>query len=382
MMRWKQAAALALAGVLAAASVFPALAVEKPSDMDDATWARLQDNVLEYDEIENLVVYYNPVYRQVEDSINVNITPLTDAVAALREDALELRSDARKAKDDGDTMNYMINTAVADAGQDVAKSLEKAAKSVDSMTRSTKNQIRRTMTSAIQQMVIGYHTASSSKELLDGLVEMYDAVYQSTVTQQGLGMATAADVQSAQAALVSAQNSQKSVDDALVSLKQNLCYMTGWAYDAQPEIGQVPAPDLNRIDAMNPEVDVQTAISYNPTIIEQRSLSGNGDVNRNYKFRALEETEAKIKTQVEVLYQAVIQAKTAYDAACSTMQNAQITMDSADRMYSLGMVGRLEYLQMKVGYLQQKMTYDSAVLSLTQAMETYDWALHGVITLD
>ena len=54
MRTWKQAAALTLSVLLTVSAAFPALAVEKPADMDDATWARLQDNTLEYAEIENL----------------------------------------------------------------------------------------------------------------------------------------------------------------------------------------------------------------------------------------------------------------------------------------------------------------------------------------
>ena len=44
MRTWKQAAALTLSVLLTVSAAFPALAVEKPADMDDATWARLQDN--------------------------------------------------------------------------------------------------------------------------------------------------------------------------------------------------------------------------------------------------------------------------------------------------------------------------------------------------
>ena len=62
--RW--AAALGLTGILTLGVPFGAMAaIEKPEQMDDATWARLQDNVLEYDEISDLVEYYNPTYRQV-----------------------------------------------------------------------------------------------------------------------------------------------------------------------------------------------------------------------------------------------------------------------------------------------------------------------------
>lgn len=108
MRTWKQAVALTLSVLLTVSAAFPALAVEKPADMDDATWARLQDNTLEYDEIENLVLYYNPTYRQVVDTIEVQLDPLKTAVADLKDYVQEQRDDARRAKDDGDMMSYKI----------------------------------------------------------------------------------------------------------------------------------------------------------------------------------------------------------------------------------------------------------------------------------
>ena len=115
MRTWKQAAALTLSALLAAGSVFPALAVEKPAEMDDATWARLQDNTLEYDEIENLVLYYNPTYRQVVDTIEVQLEPLKTAVADLKDYVQDQRDEARKAKDNDDMISYKIGMATAAA---------------------------------------------------------------------------------------------------------------------------------------------------------------------------------------------------------------------------------------------------------------------------
>ena len=76
--RW--AAALGLTGILTLGVPFGAMAaIEKPEQMDDATWARLQDNVLEYDEISDLVEYYNPTYRQVVEQIEINAKPMEEA---------------------------------------------------------------------------------------------------------------------------------------------------------------------------------------------------------------------------------------------------------------------------------------------------------------
>lgn len=383
MRKWKRAAALTLSALLAAGSVFPALAVEKPAEMDDATWARLQDNTLEYDEIENLVLYYNPTYRQVVDTIEVQLEPLKTAVADLKDYVQDQRDEARKAKDNDDMISYKIGMATAAAIEKQAvKGLETGLRTAQGATKPTKDQIRRTMTSVIEGLVITYNQTLASKELVDTSVALAQAAYDSTVAQQSIGMATEADVQSALKSLTSAQNGQKSLEDGLKTLKRNICVQTGWDYNADMEIGAVPTPDLASISAMNPDEDTKKAISYNPTISSLRASNGHGDVNRGIKERSLEDTENKISTKVHDLYTAVLQSKITYDGAASAYESARLTMEGNERKYAMGMLGNLQYLQLKMAYLQQKQAYDTAVLSLNQAINDYNWALYGVVTLD
>ncbi len=383
MRKWKRAAALTLSALLAAGSVFPALAVEKPAEMDDATWARLQDNTLEYDEIENLVLYYNPTYRQVVDTIEVQLEPLKTAVADLKDYVQDQRDEARKAKDNDDMISYKVGMATAAAIEKQAvKGLETGLRTAQGATKPTKDQIRRTMTSVIEGLVITYNQTLASKELVDTSVALAQAAYDSTVAQQSIGMATEADVQSALKSLTSAQNGQKSLEDGLKTLKRNICVQTGWDYNADMEIGAVPAPDLASISAMNPDEDTKKAISYNPTIRSLRASNGHGDVNRGIKERSLEDTENKISTKVHDLYTAVLQSKITYDGAASAYESARLTMEGNERKYAMGMLGNLQYLQLKMTYLQQKQAYDTAVLSLNQAINDYNWALYGVVTLD
>lgn len=383
MRKWKQAAALTLSALLAAGSVFPALAVEKPAEMDDATWARLQDNTLEYDEIENLVLYYNPTYRQVVDTIEVQLEPLKTAVADLKDYVQDQRDEARKAKDNDDMISYKIGMATAAAIEKQAvKGVETGLRTAQGATKPTKDQIRRTMTSVIEGLVITYNQTLASKELVDTSVALAQAAYDSTVAQQSIGMATEADVQSALKSLTSAQNGQKSLEDGLKTLKRNICVQTGWDYNADMEIGAVPTPDLASISAMNPDEDTKKAISYNPTIRSLRASNGHGDVNRGIKERSLEDTENKISTKVHDLYTAVLQSKITYDGAASAYESARLTMEGNERKYAMEMLGNLQYLQLKMTYLQQKQAYDTAVLSLNQAINDYNWALYGVVTLD
>ncbi|MBO6270420.1 MAG: transporter, partial [Clostridium sp.] len=57
-----RAAALVLSLACATASPVTALAENPQFAHDEATWARLRDNVMEYDELQMLVEEYNPHY--------------------------------------------------------------------------------------------------------------------------------------------------------------------------------------------------------------------------------------------------------------------------------------------------------------------------------
>ena len=51
--------------------------------------------------------------------------------------------------------------------------------------------------------------------------------------------------------------------------------MLGWAVDGQPEIRDVPEPDLNRIASMNPDADMETAIANNYDVKYFEKKAGN-----------------------------------------------------------------------------------------------------------
>ncbi len=374
----KMAAVFGMACVLTVPSPLCSMAqAERPETIDEETWTRLQDNVLEYDEIGNLVEYYNPTYQQAVQNVQINIQPYEDAALQLRGAAKELIEDAKLEKDENIILEQTYR-AYAKGYQQTAKTFEKAVKTIKSSTRSMLNSARKQLTSGVQQLFLGYCQALSSKEMADAAAELAQEAYRSALTRRDMGMATDTDVQSALKSLQSAQAGQQSLNDTLNSLRQNLQFMTGWSYDAVVEIGAAPVPDLSQIDAMNPENDLETAISNNYTYIDQRKVSGKGTSNRDAKFRTLDESEAKIKIQLESLYQAVLQNKAAYEASRLSMESARLTMNGSDTRYQQGMIGKLEYLQLKMAFLQQKAAAEAASIGLVQAMENYRWAVEGL----
>ena len=397
----RRAASLFLCGMLfvTAACTLPVRAADKPEWVDDETWNRLQDNVMEYDELENLVRYFNPSYQQVLESITPMIDASRLAASQMRssEDLKTMKDSSKELKKALDQMDpnsesmmdqmiyqqtytmYLTMQAGIQGVEQGAKAISKTAVVMDQQTRSVREQTLYSLTSAVQQMFIGYNQALASRDLCAAAAELSEAAAQSAETQRSVGMATENDVLSAQQALLSAQNQITSLDNTLSSLRQNLYLMTGWTYDASAEIGTVPAPDLARIDAMDLNADTEQAIDNSYSLKTLEDTLKTSKASAVTKDKKIEEAKAEIKTQMEALYQTVLTDRSAYEAASTALEAAGLTQESSKRQYDLGMIGRLQYLQAQTAWLQQKMTADNASMTLTQAILDYEWALKGII---
>lgn len=114
-----------------------------------------------------------------------------------------------------------------------------------------------------QEMMVSLEQSAYNLENLQSTRDLLQQQYEATQAQMSVGMATQTDVltalksvQDQDTAILTAKKSQENVH-------RNLCLMLGWSADAQPEIREVPQPDLSRVDALDPNADAQTAIDNN-----------------------------------------------------------------------------------------------------------------------
>ena len=92
--------------------------------------------------------------------------------------------------------------------------------------------------------------------------------------------------------------------------------------------------------------------------------------------------EQKIGAALSNLYSQVLQARDSYNQAKSALELEQQNMEAAQRKYDLGMMSRLEYLQVQNTFVGKKAEYRIQELNLQGAMDAYDWALKGSMTLN
>lgn len=372
--RWS----LCMAAVMTAMLSVPAQAASL-SDYDEAARIRIQDDVLEYDEIPALVSLYNPdiqqAYARMEDALAVYRSGMTE----YKNRAAELDREAENASESGNVAESMVYQMNAAAMRTMAKEYKKAVERAESVS-STRSLIQAedTVTMYVQQMVQGYAQMETGCEIAQKGVELAQAAYDSAVVQSGLGMASAADVKAAENSLQTAQAGLRAAEEGKNAMKQNICMMTGWNYQADMTIAAVPELELSQIESVNLQADTEKAINNNYELISIRQEKANTTVAKNVRERNLSEKEQEIRISMTSLYETLRQKLSEKEGADAAWAVAQKEREALDRKQQLGMVGRLEYLQGELACLQAESAKQTADLELRKAYEEYEWQITGI----
>lgn len=403
-----------------AATPMEALAENPQFAHDEATWERLKDNVMEYDELSLLVEEYNPNYQNEQASYND--TKNDDDAAQIRRDAKDSAQDmydsAEDLKEQAEDLSSMADDlsdqaqAALDAGNPaLAAQLQAGAASymagyapLMSAAAMTQNSALKSDISAdssyvdsdmrkiqhvknqkgiivsTQNLFNSYNQLRANAALIQKNVEVMEAALRATETQASIGMATQADVLKAQKNLQSIQSTQTETLASLETLRQNLCMMTGWSYDAQPEIREVPHANGDAIAQINLEADTQTALANNYDLQYSRRALGNMQENstdRKNQERTVKNLEQTVSATMTNLYNDIRQ-----EADCLAVSSGRACHRGADHVCpgnkeELRMACDIEYLQEQSTYLSKQVAEQTADMALFQAIETYQWAVNG-----
>lgn len=421
--QYKQVLPLLTAAALASFSPMQALAANPQFAHDEATWAKLQDNTMEYDELGLLVEEYNPNYQNEQASYND--TKNDDDAAEIRKDAKnsaddmydsaeDLRDQAEDLSDQADDLSDQAEAAREAGNAALAAQLQAGAASymagyapLMSAAAMTQNSALKSDISAdssyvdsdmrkiqhiknqkgivvsTQNLFNSYNQLRVNADLIQKNVEVMEAVANAAQTQASIGMATQADVLKAQKNLQSIKSTQTETLSSLETLRQNLCMMTGWSYDAQPEIKEVPQADLAAIDQINLEADRQKALENNYDLqYSKRALNNmqENSTDKKNQERTVKNLEQSISASMTNLYNDIQQKKIAWQLAQAELATEQQSMSAVETKRGLGMVSDLEYLQAQSSFLGKQIMERTANMALFQAVETYNWAVNGYLS--
>ena len=335
-------------------------------------WARLRDNVLEYEEIEDLVYEYNT-------------TVLNNAQTYNRENARDRREVVKEYMDQAaDALDAYTYTSSPDLLVAANRAEQAAENNVLEGDRTASmigyKQTEKGIAKQAQTAMNTYYKLQYQLTALEKNRELLAATVGSVQGRQSQGMATYAEVLNAQQNVQSADAQIIAMKSQIEDTRQNLIIMLGWKQGDMPEIRPMPAVQMDRISAMNVEEDTRTALGADYTLqLDQRKMNNSiTDANKNIYKKTVEEDKQKIAVAVNDGYQKVIQAKNSYDEAVLNLEVETKNWNAANTKYQLGSISRMEYLQAEAGLVQAQMDREVKNLDLFQAMENYDWIIKGV----
>lgn len=378
MKKWKQISACCLAAVLAAAAPTGTAWAGSPEFARSAEeWAKLRDNVMEYDELAGLIHEYNVTVQNNQRDYNEKKNKTSDEIAQDYRDAADA---VRSSMSGDDSPQAIMQDSMAEAQ---ALSLEQQADDnvEDSeIFKMTYDQTEATLVSNAQTNMISYHQKARDLDLKKKNRELLAATYDSVVLKMNHGMATQMEVLTALENLQNADAAILTAESDLENTRQKLCVMLGWRYDASPEIREIPAVDLNRIQSMDPAADKAKALENNYTLrINKKKLANSSNNSKKESLQmTIDDNIQRIGSSVDSAYKNVIQSQTAYQQAAVSLEVASKNMEAAERKMQIGTLSRLDYLTQQYAYLQAQVAMEDASMALFQAVESYDWNIDGL----
>ena len=210
-------------------------------------------------------------------------------------------------------------------------------------------------------------------------LEIAEAAYNTAKRQADLGMYSAAQLRFAENARNAAQALADASAAGVIQKRSELVAPLGWAYNGNPEIRPIPEPDLTKIDAYDLVSDMETAVNNNYDLGDIRKTDSSEYGGAKEKREELDTATKTVKMQFEMLYKNVLSAKESYSGAMTAWTAAENKKNLADRKIALGMLSRNEYLQAEADWLTAKASKEQAELNLSAAMETYEWAVKGLM---
>ncbi len=379
----KRILALGLAGSLLISGEAMAGSPEFARSEDE--WAKLRDDVLEYDEIEDLIHEYNA-------TVIKNQLDLNDFHKDYGETNDEWADRYRELADDlEDSLNYpdvedsdyatTMSTIVTNEMQ--IETWREAADDAleDYMTYYLNyTATEKTLASTAQSDMVSYYLQQLQLETDVKSRELLEETYENIQIKRDLGSATEAEVLLAKEDLLAADKTIQDDESAIETLREQMIVLMGWSHDAQPEIREIPEIDFDHIAAMDPEADKEAALENNYTLrVNKRKLENATEEDTIDTLKtSIRENEQMIGASLLSGYRAVLANQAAYELAQSQAELEERNLATAERQYALGNLSRMEYLTQKNTTENAQIAVETARLDLFQAVQDYDWAVNGL----
>ncbi|WP_349673576.1 TolC family protein [Lacrimispora sp.] len=343
----------------------------------DAEWEKLRDDVMEYEEIEDLIHEYNATVlnNQVEYSKQRDDPTADDVARSYRDDAADLRSTITGDNDLADAMAEAQARSLEKKADDNVFDLE--------VMRYSDIQTEKNLAIMAQSNMISYYKSILNLEVLKQNQKLLTEMLRVTEVQRGIGSSTNVEVLNAKNNLQKTEADIIQTEASIDKLKKSLCVMLGWGYQASPDMRPIPAADSARVSGFHPELDYSKAVDNNYELkMNQRKLENavSEVVKDSYRIK-IRDNKDKIGADLDKKYRDVLQAQVAYNEAQSALEESARKMEIASQKMQLGTMGKLEYLQQQTDYLTKQNALKTADMDWFWTTELYNWGVNGMASV-
>lgn len=383
MRRMSKLKILLLAGVMGMS--LPMTSMASPEFSRTAgEWSSLRDNVLEYGEIADLIHEYNVTVQNNRYEYNEFIKDYgkkkDDVAQAYRDLADDL--EAEKSGDDS------AMSRVSDLQLDIqAKQLREQAD--DNLEDSeihylSYSQAEDNLVLSAQSKFISYYKNQLELEAAEAQKKTLENTETLTAAKRQAGMATEADVLSAQESVLEQEKTISGLKQEIERTRQELIIMLGWKGSDQPEITGLPDNIMAELDSIDLQADQETALEKNYTLrINRKKLENADDADSKAKIKnTISGNERQIEVSVTNAWEGLQTGKLSYEQAVSDAAAEARNMEQAVQKWSAGMITRYDYEQQQAALTKKELAVKTAELNLIELLETYRWNVNGLASAE
>ncbi|PXX55818.1 outer membrane efflux protein [Hungatella effluvii] len=383
MRRMSKLKILLLAGVMGMS--LPITSMASPEFSRTAgEWSSLRDNVLEYGEIADLIHEYNVTVQNNRYEYNEFIKDYgkkkDDVAQAYRDLADDL--EAEKSGDDS------AMSRVSDLQLDIqAKQLREQAD--DNLEDSeihylSYSQAEDNLVLSAQSKFISYYKNQLELEAAEAQKKTLENTETLTAAKRQAGMATEADVLSAQESVLEQEKTISGLKQEIERTRQELIIMLGWKGSDQPEITGLPDNIMAELDSIDLQADQETALEKNYTLrINRKKLENADDADSKAKIKnTISGNERQIEVSVTNAWEGLQTGKLSYEQAVSDAAAEARNMEQAVQKWSAGMITRYDYEQQQAALTKKELAVKTAELNLIDLLETYRWNVNGLASAE
>lgn len=343
-------------------------------------WQKLRDNVLEYEEVEDLVHEYNPTVRSNAYSYQKFLKDYgktNEKVSSAYQDAAdEIEGTMSGESDAGSVVSDLQAKLQADELRKQADETIEDSK----IKLLTYEQAEKTLASNAQSNMITYFSRQEEVKQKETALKSAELDLALVQTRRAAGSATEIEGMTARETVGTARENLTKAQNSVQEIKEKLLLSLGWSHNDNPEIKELPEWNPDDISSMNPESDLAQTLENNYTLkINRQKLENSKSKDTKEDLsRTIKNNEKQIAASLTAAYRNVLTAKAAWETAKKSSEQSQENKRIGALKLQAGMITDNEYQKLETAESSSQSQEKIEKLALLSAMEQYRWAVRGL----